>query len=274
MSVNVCPNCNSPITPGSAFCDNCGLNLVSAPPTPAQPASYAGSVATQYQASSQAMGAQCANCGAFNAPGAGFCENCGMQISAAAPAAPAPAPASGSGCASCGFVNVPGASFCEQCGNPVSSAAPPAYTPPPAYDQVPAYTPAPVPTPAPEPYLAPPVMPSPAPLGYIEGRLVIQASNASLPLMQGRSELTLGREDPVSNIFPDINLDPHGGHDSGVGRQHAKLVISAGQLCLVDLNSVNGSFVNRQKVIPGQPQPINDGDEIRLGRMVLIYHFN
>ena len=270
MSVNVCPNCNSPITPGSAFCDNCGLNLVNAPPAPAQPASYAGSVATQYQASDQAMGAQCANCGAFNAPGAGFCENCGMQISTVAPAVPAPGPAA-AGCPSCGFTNVPGASFCEQCGNPLSTAAPPPYTPAPAYEQPPV---TPTPTPAPEPYSAPPVMPHPASVAYIEGQLVVQATNASLPLQQGRTELTLGREDPVSNIFPDINLDPHGGHDAGVGRQHAKLVISAGQLCLVDLNSVNGSFVNRQKVLPGQPQPINDGDEIRLGRMVLIYHVN
>lgn len=268
MSENICPNCSSAITPGSAFCDNCGLNLVSAQPAPAQPANYAGSVATQYQPSSQAPAGspQCANCGAFNAPGAAFCENCGMQLSAPAPAAPIPAPAparaSGIGCPQCGYSNVPGASFCENCGTPLSIAPPPEPIP------------APIPAPVPVPFPGPSLHPAPVAASGIVGRLLIQASNASLSLPQGRLEATIGREDPVSNIFPDVNLDPHGGHDAGVGRQHAKLVISGGQLCLVDLNSVNGSFVNRQKVLPGQPQPVNDGDEIRLGRLVLTYHAN
>ena len=268
MSVNVCPNCNTPIIPGSAFCDNCGLNIPNAQPAPA---GVSGSVATQYQtsAAASANSVQCPNCGTFNAPGSAFCENCGMQVSSvASDPQPASVPAIPGGCPQCGYNNVPGASFCEQCGTPLSSVAPVPQSAP-----APAPEPAPVPIPDDFPPTPTPVLPvEPAAVVYVEGRLIIEGSGVSLPLLQGRQEASIGREDPVSNIFPDINLDPYGGHDNGVGRQHAKLVIIGGQLCLVDLNSVNGSFVNRQKVLPGQPQPVHDGDEIRLGRIVLIYH--
>jgi pSer/pThr/pTyr-binding forkhead associated (FHA) protein len=76
----------------------------------------------------------------------------------------------------------------------------------------------------------------------------------------------------VSGIFPDIDLDQHGGQDAGVGRRHAQLILQGGQVFIEDLDSVNGTVLNRQKIAPRQPQPINDGDEIRLGKMVLIFH--
>ena len=82
----------------------------------------------------------------------------------------------------------------------------------------------------------------------------------------------MGREDPVSGVFPDIDLDPHGGHESGVGRRHAQLIWQGGQVCLEDLDSVNGTAVNRQRLAPRQPQPLKDGDEVRLGKMILIYY--
>ena len=82
----------------------------------------------------------------------------------------------------------------------------------------------------------------------------------------------LGREDPVSGIFPDIDLDPVGGHEAGVGRQHAQLSIQDEQLYVEDLDSVNGTALNKQRLAARQPQPLKDGDELRLGKMVLIYH--
>ncbi len=103
---------------------------------------------------------------------------------------------------------------------------------------------------------------------------MLEQSNVLLPLPKEHIEITIGREDPVSSIFPDIDLEPHGGHEGGVGREHARLVIIEGRLCLVDLNSTNGTFVNRRKIPAGTPQPINDGDDIRLGRFVLIYRAN
>jgi pSer/pThr/pTyr-binding forkhead associated (FHA) protein len=82
----------------------------------------------------------------------------------------------------------------------------------------------------------------------------------------------MGREDPVSGIFPEIDLDPYGAQEDGVGRKHAQLVLQGGQVCIEDLDSVNGTAVNKQKLAPHQPRPLKDGDELRLGKMVIIYH--
>jgi pSer/pThr/pTyr-binding forkhead associated (FHA) protein len=121
-----------------------------------------------------------------------------------------------------------------------------------------------------------PVVPAPAPTAaaaadFIPGRLVIQSLNISIPVPSGKQIVVIGREDPVSGIFPDIDLDPHGGHEAGVGRRHAQLVLQGGQVLLEDLDSVNGTVINKVKLLPHKPQPLQHGDEVRFGKMVLIY---
>lgn len=99
-------------------------------------------------------------------------------------------------------------------------------------------------------------------------KLVVQSDEAAFDI-GGKSEVLIGREDPVSNIYPDIDLTPHGGEEGGVSRLHAKLLINGTQYMIEDQNSTNFTFVNRQKLAPKTPTPIKDGDEIRLGRVVL-----
>ncbi len=99
-------------------------------------------------------------------------------------------------------------------------------------------------------------------------KLVVQADNTPFDL-SGKSEWVIGREDPVSNIYPDIDLTPHGGEDGGVSRIHAKLYVQGAQFMIEDQNSTNFTFVNRQKLAPKTPTPIKDGDELKLGRVVL-----
>jgi pSer/pThr/pTyr-binding forkhead associated (FHA) protein len=93
-----------------------------------------------------------------------------------------------------------------------------------------------------------------------------------IPIPPGKMEIVIGREDPVSGIFPDIDLDPHEGQEAGVGRRHVRLVLQNGQVYVEDLNSVNGTFVNKTRLAPGNLQPLNGGDELRLGKLVMIYH--
>lgn len=99
-------------------------------------------------------------------------------------------------------------------------------------------------------------------------KLVVDADNAAFDL-SGKSEVLIGREDPVSNIYPDIDLTPHGGEEGGVSRLHAKLFLQGTQYLVEDQNSTNFTFVNRQKLAPKTPTPIHDGDEIRLGRVIM-----
>jgi len=106
----------------------------------------------------------------------------------------------------------------------------------------------------------------------IQGRLIIQGTNATLPFPGGKYELFVGREDPVSGFFPELDLTNHGGDEGGVSRKHARIFMQGNQVVVEDLNSVNFTFVNQQKLNPHQPHPLNNGDELRFGRVKTIFY--
>lgn len=148
-----------------------------------------------------------------------------------------------------GHDNPEGSAFCDECGERLDAAQP--------VDVVVDSSPT-VPTgPAPAPVEAAP-------------KLIIQNDNAQFDLA-GKNEVLIGREDPVSNIYPDIDLTPHGGEEGGVSRLHAKVFANGDQYLIEDQNSTNFTFVNKQKLAPKTPTPIKSGDEIRLGRVVMTF---
>jgi pSer/pThr/pTyr-binding forkhead associated (FHA) protein len=100
---------------------------------------------------------------------------------------------------------------------------------------------------------------------------LVAASGAQFDLT-GKVEALIGREDPISGIFPQVDLTPHGGEAGGVSRRHAKISLRGSQWVIEDLNSTNFTFVNNQKVKPGTPQTLNNGDQIRMGRVVLAFY--
>jgi FOG: FHA domain len=207
-----------------------------------------------------------------NPDGSAFCDECGEPLGGAAPvAASAPAPAvstvpaaapAAAGtqtCPSCGAENPAGEAFCSNCGVSLLGApAPAAVSQAPAIDQV---QPAPV-APA-APVAAAPVAPV-----ALQARLIVEADNQEFDL-SGKDNITIGREDAVSNIYPDVDLTPHGGEEGGVSRLHAHIFNENGQYLLEDENSTNFTFLNRQRLAPKTPTPLNDNDEVRLGRVLL-----
>jgi len=239
----VCSNCGSQQPDGAVFCDECGAGLGEAAPAQTPPP----------------MGVACPVCGAPVVPGEPFCDHCGAALGAAPPQTVAPAQSSppyggGTGggesvCPNCGAPLEPDSNFCDMCGAPVSAAAPPPS----------------LPTPAP----APSVAPAPPP---VQGRLAVQGTRATLSFPPGKTEILVGREDPVSGVFPDVDLTDHGGDEGGVSRRHARIFVQGIQVFIEDLNSTNYTYVNQQKLAPGQPQPLNDGDEVRLGRLKLNFY--
>jgi hypothetical protein len=86
-------------------------------------------------------------------------------------------------------------------------------------------------------------------------------------------ELMIGRLDPVTRQSPDIDLHPYQGAERGVSRRHATIVRRDGALHLVDQGGPNGTFLNGQRLIPHQPRILRDGDDIRLGHLVLQVRF-
>ena len=289
MNTITCPNCGAPAPLGAAFCDNCGNSLAG---MAARPGSGSAAPAAGQQ--------RCPNCGESVMPGEAFCGNCGTPLSSAAPTAyappsppsapnwspppappaaswnppsapsswpssPAPQPAAGGQCPTCGSPVQPSDVFCDNCGHALTPGS--GF---PSEPQIPVKFESDPHLPMP---MTPPEPPAPV-IPVLSPRLVVQASGATLNLTPGKNEYLIGREDPVSGSFPDVDLVPYGGEEGGVSRRHAQILRRGGQFSIEDLNSVNYTFVNRQKVAPGTPHPLQDGDEVRLGRVVLQFKTN
>jgi pSer/pThr/pTyr-binding forkhead associated (FHA) protein len=121
---------------------------------------------------------------------------------------------------------------------------------------------------APAPAVVAPAVASVASAVALTARLVVEADNQEFDL-SGKDNVVIGREDAVSNIYPDVDLTPHGGEEGGVSRLHARIFFDNGQYMLEDENSTNFTFLNRQKLAGKTPMPLHDNDEVRLGRVLL-----
>ncbi|MAS34237.1 MAG: hypothetical protein CL610_09525 [Anaerolineaceae bacterium] len=86
-------------------------------------------------------------------------------------------------------------------------------------------------------------------------------------------QTVLGRSDSDSPKQPDLDLTSMGGFEKGVSRLHAAISRSEDTLMLMDLGSVNGTYLNGQRLIPNQARVLRDGDEIRLGKLVAHIYF-
>ena len=82
-------------------------------------------------------------------------------------------------------------------------------------------------------------------------------------------ESQIGRWDADGGVFPDVDLDSDD-PEAKVSRRHARITRVEGKYFVEDLGSTNGTFVNRGKRLsPGTRQPLNDGDEIIVGKTFL-----
>jgi hypothetical protein len=101
-------------------------------------------------------------------------------------------------------------------------------------------------------------------------RLVIErGKSVGKQFLMSSPESNIGRWDADGGIFPDVDLDSDD-PEAKVSRRHARITFSEGKYALEDLGSTNGTFVNRGKrLTPGTRQPLNDGDEIIVGKTFL-----
>jgi serine/threonine-protein kinase len=81
----------------------------------------------------------------------------------------------------------------------------------------------------------------------------------------------VGRTDPLSNIFPEVDLsrfDPQ----TKVSRRHARIWREGEAFLVEDLGSVNGTVINDIiRLEPRKPRALDSGDRIKLGETTL--HF-
>jgi ribosomal protein L32 len=104
--------------------------------------------------------------------------------------------------------------------------------------------------------------------------LRIEIEGGSTPmLVYPKQEIIMGRRDPTTGGMPDVDLTAYAGYRMGVSRRHAAVRLQDKQLHLSDLGSSNGTFINGARLIAHRPYQLRDGDEIRLGQMVLRIFF-
>ena len=81
----------------------------------------------------------------------------------------------------------------------------------------------------------------------------------------------VGRADPHSNIFPEVDLSKFD-RETKVSRRHARIWCEGDTFLVEDLGSVNGTVINDSvRLAPRQPRVLDSGDRIRLGETTL--HF-
>ncbi len=106
--------------------------------------------------------------------------------------------------------------------------------------------------------------------------LVVLPGNYSYTIQPQRykHETVIGRSEG-STMKPDIDLTVHNAGEMGVSRLHVALQYNAKNnlLSVSDMKSANGTFINGQKLYPQEVRVLRDGDELRLGRLVLRAYF-
>ncbi len=88
--------------------------------------------------------------------------------------------------------------------------------------------------------------------------VVVRGPNAGSRYLLDRDVTTIGRH-PDSHIFLD---------DVTVSRRHCEIVRTADGMALHDLGSLNGSYVNGDRV---EDRALATGDEVQIGRFKLLF---
>jgi pSer/pThr/pTyr-binding forkhead associated (FHA) protein len=109
-----------------------------------------------------------------------------------------------------------------------------------------------------------------APDKKVHAVLVIErGSSAGKQFSLSDENSNIGRWDAEGGVFPDVDLDSDD-PEAKVSRRHARISRRDGQYTIEDLGSTNGTFVNRgRRLAPGNSQPLQDGDEIIVGKTFL-----
>jgi serine/threonine-protein kinase len=103
--------------------------------------------------------------------------------------------------------------------------------------------------------------------------VVLGTSDMVKPFTIDKESVLIGRTDPHTGIFPEIDLtmyDP----ETKVSRRHARIYRQGEQFLIEDLGSVNGTIVNSInggsiRLNTKSPRVLSTGDELKLGGTVL-----
>jgi serine/threonine-protein kinase len=109
--------------------------------------------------------------------------------------------------------------------------------------------------------------------GRITAQLVVVGTSDMVrPFLIDKERVLIGRTDPHTGIFPEIDLTMHD-PETKVSRRHAMIHRQGEQFLIEDLGSVNGTIVNSItggsiRLNAKSPRVLAAGDELKLGGTV------
>ena len=88
---------------------------------------------------------------------------------------------------------------------------------------------------------------------------------------QGKLDVTdpiwVGRADPDHQFWPQLDLTGDGGVEMGVSRRHALIRKEEEKLVLVDKASVNGTWIDSERLVPDRAYALSEVTRVRFGRL-------
>ncbi|MDM7921155.1 MAG: protein kinase [Pyrinomonadaceae bacterium] len=106
---------------------------------------------------------------------------------------------------------------------------------------------------------------------FVEGTGELSTPTFSLQ----KDEVLLGRRDPMSNIFPEVDLSKYD-PQTKISRRHARIWRDGNNFLVEDLGSSNGTVLASSlseafRLVPHRPHPLASGDKLKIGDTTL--HF-
>jgi hypothetical protein len=243
--VVTCPYCGKVNLPFALHCEQCQKPLLPGPSALANTPKPVLRRKTPPKPSSlpeQEPGRRCPNCGVYQGPGVWFCESCGADLDTGKPGPLS----SGTG--------------------PLSELSVRRYTR--RFDNLEPET-RPV-----ESHIKPPTHSNTVSFTN-DSVLSIEIADFDTPIVlviRHNQSLTIGRGDPALKQI-DIDLTPYNGQVQGISRHHAAIGRRGSRLYLWDLGSINGTYLNQDRLEPDQRYQLHDGDEILLGQLAFTVRF-
>lgn len=101
-------------------------------------------------------------------------------------------------------------------------------------------------------------------------KILLRDQNVTIDIPEpGEEGLIIGRRHKQAQV--DIDLDPYGALNAGVSRRHARLTCQGAEWFIDDLESLNGTYVNKKKVTPDTPVRLKNGDLIQCSKLSFIF---
>ena len=103
--------------------------------------------------------------------------------------------------------------------------------------------------------------------GLVQGESFLLASGTAVVIGRSRScDISLRRTPGYMKAPPDVRDADH--DFNTVSRRHAEFRLETGEFQVVDVGSLNGTYVNRE---PVDSAVLANGDEVQIGKFRLVF---